>query len=165
MRLKTALPLCCCASLLAGCADLSPYFASTPPQPHPRAEAVLAKAPAPAPATAQAPAPAAVPVPAPQPASGDPRALREGIRLYENGDYNAAIRRLSSPELANAPVRTRVAALKYTAFSYCVSKRAALCQQAFEKALKLDPGFDLAPGENGHPLWGPAFARAKARAD
>jgi tetratricopeptide (TPR) repeat protein len=157
MRLKFALPLCCCASLLAGCADLSPYFASTPPKPHPRAEAVLAKAPQPTAAPKPEPATAAAP-------AGDAAALREGIRLYENGDYNAAIRRLSSPEVANGPLRMRLTALKYTAFSYCVTNRAAQCQQAFEKALKLDPKFDLAPGEYGHPLWGPVFARAKARA-
>lgn len=155
MRLQFSLPLCCCASLLAGCADLSPYFASTPAKPHPRAEAVLAKAPPSAPAQVQASSPAP---------AGDAAALREGIRLYENGDYNAAIRRLSSPEVANGPVRMRVTALKYTAFSYCVTNRAAQCQRAFEAALKLDPKFELAPGEYGHPLWGPVFAKAKARA-
>jgi hypothetical protein len=46
------------------------------------------------------------------------------------------------------------------AFSYCVSARQALCKQQFEKALKLDPAFSLAPGEHGHPLWGPVFERA-----
>lgn len=88
-------------------------------------------------------------------------ALREGIRLYNDGDFNGAIRRLSSAEIANAPVATRVTALKYTAFSYCVTSRPAQCRQAFDKALRLDPSFDLAPGEHGHPLWGPVFARAK----
>lgn len=160
MNVKLALPFACCLSLLAGCADLSPYFASTPAKPHPRAEAVLAKAPPPAPAPTPAPGAA----PAYPPPAGDTQALREGIRLYENGDYNAAIRRLSSPEVANGPLRMRVTALKYTAFSYCLTNRAAQCQQAFEKALKLDPNFDLAPGERGHPLWSPVFAKAKARA-
>jgi hypothetical protein len=54
-----------------------------------------------------------------------------------------------------------VTALKYTAFSYCVTSRPAQCRQAFDKALKLDPAFELAPGEYGHPLWGPVFAKAK----
>lgn len=160
MNMKLALSLCCCAGLVAGCADLSPYFAKTPAQPHPRAEAVLAKAPPPAPA----PTPAPTAAPAAPPATGDAQALREGIRLYENGDYNAAIRRLSSPEVANGPLRMRLTALKYMAFSYCVTNRAAQCQQAFEKALKLDPNFELAPGERGHPMWAPVFAKAKARA-
>lgn len=159
MTLKPALSFLVCIGLLAGCADLSSYFARTPPQPHPRAEALLTPSRATTP-----PAPAPAPSPAPAPTQGDTQALREGIRLYENGDFNAAIRRLSSPEIASGPVRMRVTALKYTAFSYCVTNRAAQCQQAFEKALKLDPQFELAPGERGHPLWAPVFAKAKARA-
>jgi hypothetical protein len=90
-----------------------------------------------------------------------PAALREGIGLYNEGDFNGAIRRLSSNEIANSSVGTRVTALKYTAFSYCVTSRPAQCRQAFEKALRLDPSFDLEPGEHGHPQWGPVFAKAK----
>jgi hypothetical protein len=58
-----------------------------------------------------------------------------------------------------------VTALKYTAFSYCVTSRPAQCRQAFDKALRLDPSFQLAPGEYGHPLWGPVFAKAKKERD
>ena len=87
--------------------------------------------------------------------------LREGIRLYNEGDFNGAIRRLGANELRDAPARTRVTALKYTAFSYCVTSRPKQCQEAFERALKLDPDFTLESGEQGHPLWGPAFERAK----
>jgi hypothetical protein len=87
--------------------------------------------------------------------------LREGIRLYNEGDFNGAIRRLSARDLNNGPLSTRLTALKYTAFSYCVTSRPTQCRQAFDKALRLDPGFDLAPGEHGHPLWGPVFTKAK----
>jgi hypothetical protein len=90
-----------------------------------------------------------------------PAALREGISLYNDGDFNGAIRRLSSNDIANGSVGTRVTALKYTAFSYCVTSRPAQCRQAFDKALRLDPSFDLTPGEHGHPQWGPVFAKAK----
>jgi hypothetical protein len=90
-----------------------------------------------------------------------PSALREGIGLYNEGDFNGAIRRLSASDIANGSVGTRVTALKYTAFSYCVTSRPVQCRESFEKALRLDPSFDLAPGEHGHPLWGPVFARAK----
>jgi len=89
-------------------------------------------------------------------------ALREGIRLYNDGDFNGAIKRLNSTDIrSGAPLQTRTMALKYTAFSYCVTSRPKQCQQAFEKALKIDPDFSLEPGEQGHPLWGPAFERAK----
>lgn len=95
-------------------------------------------------------------------AQAEQAALRDGIRLYNEGDFNGAIRRLGSNDIRNgAPLRTRVTALKYTAFSYCVTSRPKQCEEAFERALKLDPDFTLESGEQGHPLWGPVFERAK----
>ncbi|UVW27462.1 TssQ family T6SS-associated lipoprotein [Massilia sp. H6] len=91
----------------------------------------------------------------------DDNALREGIGLYNDGEFNAAIKRLDSGDMDGGSARNRVNALKYTAFSYCVTGRPAPCRQAFERALRIDPSFDLAPGEHGHPLWGPEFTRAK----
>lgn len=87
--------------------------------------------------------------------------LKEGIALYNNGDYNGAIRRLGLADVTGGPKATQLEALKYTAFSYCVTSRQTLCRQQFEKALKLDSSFDLEPGEHGHPLWGPVFVKAK----
>lgn len=94
-------------------------------------------------------------------AGRDQSALRDGIRLYHDGQFDAAIKRLSSKDIANGATATRVSALKYTAFSYCVTSRTEQCRQSFERALKLNPKFDLAPGEQGHPQWGPVFTRAK----
>lgn len=88
-------------------------------------------------------------------------ALQEGIELYNRGSFNEAIKRLGAPEVSAGSRATQLQAHKYTAFSYCVTSRQILCRQAFEKAFKLDRSFNLAPGEHGHPLWGPAFARAK----
>jgi hypothetical protein len=87
--------------------------------------------------------------------------LREGIRLYNEGDFDGAIRRLSARDVSNGPLSMRLAALKYTAFSYCVTSRPGPCRQSFDKALHLDPSFDLEPGEHGHPLWGPVFIKAR----
>jgi hypothetical protein len=47
------------------------------------------------------------------------------------------------------------------AFSYCVTSKAQLCRQQFERALKIDPSFELLPSEIGHPIWGPVFLKAK----
>lgn len=91
----------------------------------------------------------------------DDVALREGIALYDDGDFNGAIKRLSSSDMNGGSVRNRVNALKYTAFSYCVTNRPTPCRHAFERALRLDASFELTPGEQGHPLWGPQFAKAK----
>lgn len=105
-------------------------------------------------------APPAPPAAAPAPSAGQ-TALNEGIALYNKGQFNEAIKRLGAPEIGADSKATQLAALKYMAFSYCVTNRATLCRQQFEKAFKLDPAFDLATGEKGHPLWGPQFARAR----
>lgn len=88
--------------------------------------------------------------------------LREGIRLYANGDFTGAIAKLDAPDIQAASLATRVSALKYTAFSYCVTQRPVPCRQAFDKALRLDANFALAPGEEGHPMWGPVYDKARA---
>lgn len=147
--------------LLGGCAQLNSQLDSIlgkndAPRPrarvddrsHPRAErAERNERPAP---RAERPAP-----------DRDDIALREGIALYHDGNFNGAIKRLSSNDLNGGSVRNRVSALKYTAFSYCVTNRPTPCRQAFERALRLDASFDLSAGEQGHPLWGPQFAKAK----
>jgi hypothetical protein len=90
--------------------------------------------------------------------------LNDGVELYNAGDFNGAIKRLAgAPEIWSGDKATQVTALKYMAFSYCVTRRKTLCKQQFNKALKLDPAFDLAQGEKGHPLWGPVFDQAKKR--
>ncbi len=107
-----------------------------------------------------------VPTPSIALPTSDVTALKEGIALYGDGDYNGAIKRLSTADEIWAggfrPIQLDV--LKYIAFSYCLTARQTLCRAQFEKALKLNPAFDLAPGEKGHPLWGPIFERAKKKA-
>jgi hypothetical protein len=153
------------ALFLGGCAEF-PGFDQKPARNPSHPKAVLPRA-----ATKAAP-PRAVPAPereatpardrddGPKEASG----LRDGIRLYNEGDFDGAIRRLSARDVNNGPLAMRLAALKYTAFSYCVTSRPGPCRDSFDKALRLDPSFDLAPGEQGHPLWGPVFAKARQAA-
>lgn len=100
---------------------------------------------------------------APAPATPPPRVLlKSGVAAYNSGDFPVAIKRLAA---ASEPARndqtTQLEAIKYLAFSYCVTSQIAQCQLQFERALRIDPAFDLAPGEKGHPLWGPVFDRAK----
>jgi hypothetical protein len=144
--------------LLGGCAEF-PLFDKKPARngAHPKAAAVEREA-----------APRDVPARPRERARDEAPArdagLQEGIRLYNDGDYDGAIGRLAARDVNNGPLAIRLAALKYTAFSYCVTARPGPCRQAFDKALRLDAGFDLAPGEHGHPLWGPVFTRAKQAA-
>ena len=141
-RLRTFAPLACLlgAALMAGCATKPPV-------------GVGAAAPAGHSQTATQ-----VAVPAPAPAQSG---LNQGIAMYNNGDYNDAIKRLTAADVTGGSKATQLEALKYTAFSYCVTSRQTLCRLQFEKALKLDASFDLNPGEHGHPLWGPVFIKAK----
>lgn len=143
---RAALPsLCLVLAALSGCAALG-YDSPAGPNSGKRAEEVLAQGNGGNTGAS---------------AARHPAALREGIKLYDEGDFNGAIRRLALADVPSEPLATRLTALKYTAFSYCVTNRPVPCRQAFEKAFKLDPGFDLGPGEHSHPLWGPVFARAK----
>ncbi|MDO8177106.1 MAG: TssQ family T6SS-associated lipoprotein [Undibacterium sp.] len=95
--------------------------------------------------------------------STDVQVLKDGTDLYNNGDYNGAIKKLSnSTEIWNGHNKTiQVSALKTMAFCYCVTSRTKLCRQQFQRALKLDPAFSLLPSEIGHPIWGPVFLKAK----
>ena len=87
------------------------------------------------------------------------------VALYNNGDYHGEIKHFGSAAEILKPYKDlELQGLKYTAFSYCLIGRTALCRQQFEKAVKLDPSFDLLPGEKGHPLWGPVFDRVKKKA-
>ncbi|MES3025910.1 MAG: TssQ family T6SS-associated lipoprotein [Pseudomonadota bacterium] len=140
-RSLAALPILLSAALLAGCAN---PLADNKPAPARPAGANPARA------------PAAAALPA------DQLALREGVELYNNGKYNEAIKRLSGNEINSASTKElQLDAIKHVAFSYCVTQRQTLCKLQFDKALKLDPAFNLAPGEIGHPLWTPVFLKAK----
>lgn len=138
--------------ILSGCETAAPLVESKPaPVPY-----------KPAPQPRPAPGSPGNPIPPPVPQAGSEQAtLKEGIDLYNKGAFNDAIKRLAAPEISAGSKAGQVQALKYTAFSYCVTSRQTLCRQAFEKAFKLDPSFDLQAGEHGHPLWTPMFQRAK----
>lgn len=139
------------ALAMAGCTQFGPMLGGQEKaRPHPRADGGKPRA-----QRAQANRPAT-----PE-SKRDDVALREGIALYDKGDYNGAIRRLTGSDMNGAGQRERLTALKYTAFSYCLTGRQALCRQTFDRAFKLDASFDLGPGEHGHPQWGPVFAQAK----
>jgi hypothetical protein len=152
--MKIKLVLIAAALLLAGCETLGPH--------HQPAPAPVVAKPAPPPPVKPAPPP---PPPSAPEVSSARQALNAGIEMYKAGNFNGAIKQLTTaPELAKADTPVQLEALKYTAFSYCVTDRATLCRQQFVKAFKLDKTFDLSPGEKGHPLWTPSFERARKEA-
>jgi Tfp pilus assembly protein PilF len=89
--------------------------------------------------------------------------LQSGIGQYENGNYAEASRLLQASLDQGLSQANQVRAHKYLAFTHCVSGSDARCRDEFRAALKIDPSFELAANEAGHPIWGPVFRSVKGR--
>jgi Tfp pilus assembly protein PilF len=88
------------------------------------------------------------------------RALLDGMRAYEDGQYpvaEKALRQALAQGLASP--RDRANAHKLLAFIQCTSDRIDGCEADFRAAKAADPGFSLGRAEAGHPLWGPVYRR------
>jgi Tfp pilus assembly protein PilF len=86
------------------------------------------------------------------------RALLEGIRAYDDGQYaqaERALRKALADGLQSA--RDRSTAHKLLAFITCASERLADCKTQFREARAADAGFALSRSEAGHPVWGPVY--------
>jgi Tfp pilus assembly protein PilF len=86
------------------------------------------------------------------------RALFEGIRAYDDGQYataEKALKRALADGLQSA--RDRATAHKLLAFITCTSERLADCEDAFRAARGADATFALSRSEAGHPQWGPVY--------
>ncbi len=89
------------------------------------------------------------------------RALLEGIRAYDEGQYGAseaALRKALDAGLSNP--RDQATAYKLVAFITCTSQRVPQCEAAFRAARAAWPAFALSRSEAGHPVWGPVYQRA-----
>jgi hypothetical protein len=87
-------------------------------------------------------------------------ALLDGIRAYETGDFDTAIRQLHTAlERGLNNPSDQGAAHKYLAFIDCAFERIADCDGQFRAAMAADPDFHLSPTEVGHPVWGPVYRR------
>ena len=88
------------------------------------------------------------------------RALLNGIRAYEDGQYAESEKQFNTALQGNlGSAKDRAAAHKYLAFIYCTSNRTSECEAAFRAARQADPAFALSRSELGHPLWGPVYKR------
>lgn len=109
---------------------------------------------------------AAAPVPPkPAPRSGAEGLLDQGLAKYNEGSFDAAVKLLDSAfKKGLAAKADQIAALKFSAFSSCLLGHRITCRNGFIKIFRIDPNFDLAPAEAGHPAWSKTFAEAKQRA-
>jgi Tfp pilus assembly protein PilF len=107
---------------------------------------------------------AAAPPPAPPTGLADlmdqpaERALLQGVRAYDDGQYAAAetaLRRALAEGLKSP--RDRATAHKLLAFITCTSDRVDDCRSEFRSARAADASFALSRSEVGHPVWGPVY--------
>jgi Tfp pilus assembly protein PilF len=88
------------------------------------------------------------------------RALLNGLRAYEDGQYAEAERALQeSLKTGLVSAKDRANAHKHLAFIYCTSQRAPACEAEFREARNADPEFVLSRAETGHPQWGPVYKK------
>ena len=97
-----------------------------------------------------------------QPNKGEAQ-LAAGIKSYEDGRYNPATTSFQNAIAAGLSENDEATANKYLAFVSCVQGRERQCRAYFRRALELNPAFELAPAEAGHPIWGPVFRSVKGR--
>lgn len=89
--------------------------------------------------------------------------LQEGLKTYEDAEYNKAIKSFQDALKEALTDANQITAHKFMAFSYCLTNRTTLCRAEFESIFKMDAMFDLSPAETGHPSWGPSFRTVKAK--
>ncbi|MCC2596542.1 TssQ family T6SS-associated lipoprotein [Pusillimonas sp. MFBS29] len=104
--------------------------------------------------------------PDPTAATSEQRQALADLELdYSAGNYAKVAQTVGlSVELQSAPPTVRMQALKLQAFSYCLQEKAAQCERSFERLLKQHPDFELTESERNHPMWGPAYTRARDHA-
>ncbi len=98
------------------------------------------------------------------PLSKGEQMLADGIVKYEAGDYDAAQKLLEGALKETLSKPEQVSAMKHVAFTLCLKERYPACRTAFVKIYEVEPNFDLAAAEAGHPSWSKTFAAAKAQA-
>ncbi|HET7731665.1 MAG TPA: TssQ family T6SS-associated lipoprotein [Usitatibacter sp.] len=90
--------------------------------------------------------------------------LAAGVRQYEAGEYDAAIKSLAASLDHGLLSKTdQSVARKYLAFIHCVSSREAACRDEFRKAFEINPDFALTAAEDGHPIWGPVYRNVRTQ--
>jgi len=103
--------------------------------------------------------------PKPAPRSGAEGLLDDGLAKYAAGNFDAAHKQfVAALKQGLASRQDQITALKHSAFCLCLMEKKISCRSEFGKIFAIDPDFDLAPAEAGHPSWSKPFADAKKRA-
>ena len=101
----------------------------------------------------------------PAPRAGAEGVLDDGLAKYAAGNFDAAHKQfVAALKQGLASKQDQITALKHSAFCLCLLEKKISCRTEFGKIFAIDPDFDLAPAEAGHPSWSKPFADAKKRA-
>ena len=91
------------------------------------------------------------------------QAIQEVRNAYEAGRYKEVTETVGiSLPLQSSTREINIEALKLQAFSYCLLKDTRRCERSFARILVRYPDFELSASESQHPMWAPAYERAKA---
>ena len=91
--------------------------------------------------------------------------LSDGMVKYDSAEFAPAEKLFEGALKEGLKSRDdQVRAMKYLSFTYCLQSKYPQCRAEFLKIYDVDPNFDLAPAEAGHPSWTKTFAAAKAQA-
>ena len=84
---------------------------------------------------------------------------------YDSGEYRSLIKKIkATPELKNGTAAFREEALKYQAFSVCISKMPRSCRATFRTLFSENPNFALSLAEENHPAWKATYTAERNRA-
>ena len=84
---------------------------------------------------------------------------------FHAGEFKTVIANVrQAPETSLGSMAFRSEALKYKAFSECVSRQTTNCRNTFRQLLEINPDFNLKESEVSHPQWGKVFSAEKQRA-
>ena len=86
----------------------------------------------------------ALPATTANPLSLGEKLIQDGMKTYEEADYNKAIKSLQDALKEPLTDANQIATHKFIAFSYCLTNRMTLCRAEFESIFKIDPNFGLA---------------------
>ncbi|HLX24445.1 MAG TPA: TssQ family T6SS-associated lipoprotein [Usitatibacter sp.] len=91
--------------------------------------------------------------------------LSDGLVKYDAAEFAPAEKLLEGALKEGLKAKDdQVKAMKFLSFAYCLQGKYKDCRAEFVKIYDVDPTFDLAPAEAGHPSWTHTFAAAKAQA-
>lgn len=91
---------------------------------------------------------------------------QQGLASYRTTNFEAALKDLgAATSSGRLKASDEVNARKHMAFIHCISGREMQCREQFQIITQLDPKFDLAPNEAGHPAWGPVWRSTKGASE